>query len=184
MAGTSIRWRRLDTPGQDACCLEGDDAGWRLQGLAVFGVDGIPARLTYHVACDLAWHTRVARVYGSIGVQSIDISIARTPAGLWTLNAAVVSGLDNCIDVDLGFTPATNLLPIRRLALAVGEAADSPAAWFDISAGTLQVLPQRYERRSAATYWYEAPTVHYQALLEVSPSGFILRYPGLWEAEQ
>ena len=41
--------------------------------------------------------------------------------------APAVSG---CIDVALGFTPATNLLSIRRLALAVGARAEVTVAWF------------------------------------------------------
>jgi hypothetical protein len=88
-----------------------------------------------------------------------------------------------CVDLDLGFTPATNLLQLGRLALTEGQAADAPVAWLDVSAGTLEVLSQRYERRSATTYWYEAPGFGYAGLLEVAPTGFITRYPGLWEAE-
>jgi uncharacterized protein len=41
-------------------------------------------------------------------------------------------------------------------------------------------LPQRYERRGEASYWYEAPTVPYQALLEIAPNGFVRSYPDLW----
>jgi hypothetical protein len=57
-----------------------------------------------------------------------------------------------------------------------------PVAWIDAPDGVLQALPQRYERRSATTYWYESPTVGYAELLELAPSGFVRRYPGLWEA--
>jgi uncharacterized protein len=52
-----------------------------------------------------------------------------------------------------------------------------------VAEGTIEVLPQRYERRAEATYWYEAPSVRYAALLEATPIGFIRRYPGLWETE-
>lgn len=102
---------------------------------------------------------------------------------MWTLNGAAVPGLESYVDLDLGFTPATNLPQLRRVALADGQGADVPVAWLDVSAGTLTVLPQRYERRSATTYWYEAPSVNYAGLLEVDSTGFIRRYPGLWEAE-
>jgi hypothetical protein len=37
-----------------------------------------------------------------------------------------------------------------------------------------------YERRSETSYWYEAPTVPYQASLEIAPNGFVRSYPGLW----
>jgi uncharacterized protein len=183
MAIASILWRRLDTPGHDACRLEGSDAGWQLAGTAFFREDGAPVWLTYHVACDLAWHTQQGQVHGWLGGQCVEFRMARTTAGVWTLNGAILSGLEHCVDLDLGFTPATNLLQLRRLALAVGQGADAPVAWLNVSAGTLEVLPQRYERRAKATYWYEAPRVDYAALLEVTPTGFIRQYPGLWEAE-
>lgn len=117
------------------------------------------------------------------GVQPVALSIERTNTGLWTLNGLVVSRLENCVDLDLGFTPATNLLPIRRLNLVEGQSAEVPAAWLNVAAGTLDVLPQRYQRRSKVTYWYEAPSVHYAALLEVASTGFVLQYPRLWEVE-
>jgi hypothetical protein len=47
---------------------------------------------------------------------------------------------EGCLDIDLGFSPSTNLLPIRRLTLAVGEAATVRAAW----------LPFRFRRCIAA----------------------------------
>jgi hypothetical protein len=183
MAIASILWRRLDTPGHDACRLQGSDAGWQLEGTAVFCKDGIPARLAYYVTCDLAWRTKQGQIHGWLGAQSVEFTIARTSGGVWTLNGASVPGLESYVDLDLGFTPATNLPQLRRVALAVGQAADVPVAWLDVSSGSLTALPQRYERRSEATYWYEAPSVNYEGLLEVDSTGFIRRYPGLWEAE-
>ena len=55
-----------------------------------------------------------------------------------------------------------------------------PVASFDVDSATLIELPQSYERRAEASYWYEAPTVPYQALLEIAPNGFVQSYPGLW----
>ena len=183
MAAVSVLWRRLDAPGHDACRLDPSEAGWRLRGTAVFRHVGAPARLDYRVTCDCAWRTLGGEVAGWLGARRVALTIERSPAGVWTLDGAVVPGLERCVDLDLGFTPATNLLPLRRLALAEGEAAEAPAAWLDVAGGTLAELPQRYERRGAATYWYEAPTVGYAGLLEVTADGFVRRYPGLWEME-
>ncbi|MGH9901462.1 MAG: putative glycolipid-binding domain-containing protein, partial [Pyrinomonadaceae bacterium] len=168
MVVASILWRRLDTPGHDACRLEQSDAGWRLDGAAVFRHDGVAARLTYTVACDPAWRTRRGQVRGWLGAQSVEFTVARKDGGVWTLNGEVVPGLASYVDLDLGFTPATNLSQLRRVALAEGQAADVPVVWLDVPAGTLDVLPQRYERRAETTYWYEAPSVGYAALLEVT----------------
>lgn len=180
----SILWRRLDTPGHDACRLEESDAGWELDGAAVFRHDGAPARLSYRVACDRAWRTRQGRVRGWVGARIVDFTVARTEDGVWMLNGDGVPGLETCVDLDLGFTPATNLLLLRRLALDEDQAADVPVAWLnDDLTGALERLPQRYERRSETTYWYESPSLGYTALLEINSAGFIRRYPGLWERE-
>jgi hypothetical protein len=183
VTSASILWRRLDTPGHDACRLERDSAGWRLEGAAVFRHEGAAAQLAYRVVCDLQWRTQHGEVHGWLGADAVDLMIAKTDAGGWMVNGAVAANPGNCVDLDFGFTPATNLLQLRRLALNAGQAADAPAAWLDVSARALELLPQRYERRTDATYWYEAPSVGYAALLEVAPSGFIRRYPGLWEEE-
>jgi hypothetical protein len=183
MSVASILWKRLDRLGHDACTIARRDTGWRLCGSAVFRQGGAPARLAYKVVCDAAWRTRYGQVEGSLGDRPVAYRVARTNAGGWQLNGVTVANLESCVDLDLGFTPATNLLALRRLDLAENQAADAPAAWLDVSAGTLALLPQRYARRTKATYWYEAPTVQYAALLEVAPTGFVLRYPGLWEAE-
>jgi hypothetical protein len=173
----------VDTPGHDCCLLLPGEGEWSLYGTAVYLHDGIPARLTYHIACSPAWRTQHGRVRGWLGARLVEFRIARMAGGVWTLNGAIVPGLESCVDLDLGFTPATNLLQLRRVALADGQAADVPVAWLDVAAGTLELLPQRYERRGESTYWYEAPRFGYAALLEVAPAGFIRRYPGLWEAE-
>ena len=184
MAEAFILWRRLDTPGHDACRLDRGTTGWRLQGAAVFQHEGVAASLAYHVACDLAWRTQRATIQGWLGGITVGYTVQRTDNGAWTVNGAEARAPSDCIDLDLGFTPATNLLPIRRLALEMGQAADAPAAWLDVAAGTLALLPQRYERRTEATYWYESPSTGYTGLLEVAPSGFVQQYPQLWEAVQ
>jgi uncharacterized protein len=96
-------------------------------------------------------------VHGWVSTRPLDFRIARSEAGIWTLNGQVVPHLDECVDLDFGFTPATNLFQLRRVALQVGEAADVLVAWLDVPVGTLDTLHQRYERRTAEGYWCEAP---------------------------
>jgi hypothetical protein len=180
----SILWRRLDTPGHDACRLDQTADGWLLQGTAVFLEQGEPARLSYEVACDAAWRSQRGRVEGWMGARSVRFDVGRASNSEWTLNGVAVPGLEGCVDLDLGFTPATNLLQLRRLALAVGQGADAPAAWLDVAKGGLALLPQRYERRGEEAYWYAAPKFGYAAMLQVRPDGFVRQYPGLWMEEQ
>lgn len=178
----SVLWRRLDAPGHDACRLERREDGWTLDGAAVFSEQGTPAWLAYRVTCDREWRAESGDVRGWLGTRAVEFNVEKTAAGEWRLDGAVVA-LDDCIDLDFGFTPATNLIQLRRCDLAEGQAVDVPVAWLDVSSRTLERLPQRYERRSAAAYWYESSRFGYAALLEVGPTGFVRRYPGLWEAE-
>ncbi len=179
----TILWRRLNAAGHDACRLVQRDGIWRLEGAAAFEHEGVPACLAYEVNCDDEWHTREGVVHGWVGARLLDFRITRTPGGIWTLNGQAVPHLDGCVDLDLGFTPATNLFQLRRVALQIGQAADIPVAWLDVPAGTLDTLDQRYERRTAEMYWYEAPRFDYFALLQVNAVGFVEKYPKLWEAE-
>jgi uncharacterized protein len=176
----TILWRRLDTPGHDACRFDRQPNGWCLEGGAAFRTETGPAHLAYTVWCDPLWRTRRAEVRGWIGERAVDLTIHHEPVD-WVLAGQVLLALAPCEDLDLGFTPATNLLPLRRLALRPGQAADVPAAWLDPECRELAMLPQRYERRSGTLYRYEAPSVPFEAELEVRGDGFVRRYPGLWE---
>jgi len=178
----AVLWRRLDVPGHDACRLERSGTGWRLDGAAALLHAGAPARLAYRVDCDGDFRAPRASVSGWLGPHAVEVRIERA-GGVWTLNGAAAPELGAGVDLDLGFTPATNLIALRRLNLGEGQAAEAPAAWLDDECGRLSLLTQRYERRSATEYWYESPTAGYAALLLVDAAGFVRRYPGLWERE-
>ncbi len=94
MGEASVLWRRLDTPGHDACRLERRGAGWQIDGAAVFCEDAEPVRLDYRVACDAGWVTLQGHVRGWLGVKSVELTIVRTAGGVWTMNDAEVPGLD------------------------------------------------------------------------------------------
>jgi hypothetical protein len=174
-------WRRLDTPGHDAALLTGTTAGWSLRGTAVFEHDGGPACLSYLVELDPGWRTRRGSIEGFVSGRAVRALVERH-AGGWTLDGAPVPGLGHLIDLDLGFTPATNLQQIRRAGLRVGESVDLPVAWIDVDLAAVVELPQRYKRIGPHEYAYDSPTVPYSATLEITPNGFALTYPRLWQA--
>lgn len=175
-------WRRLDTPGHDAALLTRSDSGWSLRGTAVFKHQAGPACINYSVDVDASWKTRRGDVQGFLADRELEYVISRESDG-WYLDGVLIDGLEHLCDLDYGFTPATNLQQLRRVAIVPGQAVDLPVAWFDLDTTTLTELPQRYERRDETTYWYVAPTVPYEGLLELSPNGFATTYPRLWRME-
>src|SRR5438552_3119639 len=144
MTFETILWRRLDTPGHDACRLVDQGFAWRIEGVSVFRHETGPAALVYEVECDRDWRTREGTVNGWVGSRQVSIRVTRSSIGVWTLNGEVVPSIQESVDLDLGFTPATNLPQLRRIALQVGQSADAPVAWLDVPFGSLEVLQQRY----------------------------------------
>jgi hypothetical protein len=123
----SAIWRRVDTPGHDACWLLRDERGWMLDGAAIFKHAAGPARLAYRIQCDTEWRTLSGMVLGYIGNHPVSFNIARL-ASDWTLNGTVVRGLNQLDDLDLSFTPATNLLQLRRQDVPFGKSVSIPVA--------------------------------------------------------
>jgi hypothetical protein len=98
------------------------------------------------------------------------------------LPAAVeIHAVAGCLDVDLAFTPATNILPLRRLGLAVGESREVTAAWIRFPDLSVEPLPQRYTRLDERRVRYESRGGAFTAELEVDELGLVVRYPPLWE---
>ncbi len=172
-------WRRLDRPGLDSCRLFRLANGWRLAGMAVFHEAGAN-HLAYEVDTDPDWRTRAARVQGWHGHRPVDVRIRAGRRG-WTCDGQVLAHLCGCIDLDLGFTPSTNLIAVRRLGLALGAAGDSRAAYLEFPRLRMTVLPQTYRRSGRFVYRYEAPTAGYRGSLLVDRHGAVVRYPGVFE---
>jgi len=173
-------WRRLDSPGFEASRLRRGTRGWVLEGVAVFVAEE-PCRLDYRIRMDAAWRTRDAQVNGWVGGRSLSIDVDVDANGKWVQNDVECAAVAGCIDVDLGFSPSTNTLPIRRLDLAVGQSAVVRAAWLPFPLFELQVLEQRYTRTSQNVYAYEAGT--FRSTLDVGELGVVERYAGLWQRE-
>ena len=176
-------WRRLDVPGHDAALLAPTSTGYVLTGTAVFTHEAGPACINYSMQIRADWTTERGTVRGFLADRELDHVIERTSDG-WRLDGDLIPGLQRLVDLDFGFTPATNLQQLQRIGLAEGQSVDVPVVWYDVDAATLIELPQRYERRDRFTYWYVSPTVPYEALLELAPNGFVRVYPELWVMEE
>jgi hypothetical protein len=190
----TILWRRLDAPGHEFAQLFFEDAVWRLSGTAIFafgnpqhgpqhGPQRQPARLDYLVECDADWQTRSARVSGWVGDETVSIGISVDETRCWRLNGIKVPEVEGCADIDLSFSPSTNLLPIRRLRLNVGDEVAETAAWLSFPDFKLEPLDQSYRRISSSGYRYESAAGKFVAQLSVNETGFVTGYPNLWVIE-
>jgi len=178
-------WRRLDRPGHEAARLVFHAPFWQLTGTAVFADAAGPCRVEYQITCDAGWHTLAAQLAGWIGARRMVCGISADARRRWRLDGRECPEVQGCVDLDLSFSPATNLLPIRRLGLANGNEAAARAAWLRFPQLRLEPLDQRYRRMDAERYRYESGSGHeaFATELRVAPIGFVVEYPGHWIRE-
>jgi hypothetical protein len=138
--------------------------------------------LDYVVVCDEGWKTLSGRVTGWLGTELVEVEVTNE-AGRWRLNGVDSPAVAGCVDLDLNFSPSTNLLPIRRLGLAIGAEASVRAAWLRFPSFALEPLDQLYRRTGDATYRYESAAGAFVRDLRVNAAGFVTDYPGFWRPE-
>jgi uncharacterized protein len=108
-----------------------------------------------------------------------EVAIAADGAGAWVVDGAPAPQVDGCLDVDLEASALTNAFPVARLALAVGEEADAPAAYVRGPDLRVERLEQRYARVGEREYDYEAPAFEFAARLVYGDDGLVVDYPGI-----
>jgi hypothetical protein len=115
----------------------------------------------------------------------MEIELSVDAEGRWQLNGADQPAVVGCTDIDFEFSPSTNLLPIRRLNLEVGEEAKVRAAWLRFPGFTLELLEQLYRRIDDDTYRYESAGAggKFATQLKVNRAGFVTHYPDFFELE-
>ena len=189
----SLLWQGLWRPGAEWCELQWTEDGWRIAGLALTAVDGTPERVSYEVVLDTNWVTRHVRIEAQSGTARyaralrLDVSedqkwrVERDPKPVPEQPRDDLGMVRGLFDVDLGFSPSTNTLPIRRAAPAIGDSIDVSAVWVRFPELTIEPLPQRYTRLGERRYRYESAGGAFVAELEVDDLGLIVTYENGWQ---
>lgn len=162
-------------------CLIRDQPGARaVQGTAILAHGELPARISYSISTGTDWWTRIVTVELSSGDGRHDLDIRRI-GGRWTVDGVHRPDLDSCTSVDLGWTPATNTLPLRAAPIAVGQSQRSMAAWVRFPELDVVASEQTYTRLADDVVRYQSPT--FTADLHVTPDDIVTTYgDGLWRA--
>ncbi len=171
--GFTARWNRVDGDGSEQVDLRWENEGWTITSEV-----GGP-NISYVLRLSATWAVRQFLLFRDL--DDPDLWLGTDGSGRWgEINGAHRPDLDGCHDIDLPITPFTRTLPIRRLALDVGDAADLRVAVLDV--GTLGVVPvrQRYHRiglhRFARTNFDTGSEVEF----DIDPYGLVQDYPELF----
>lgn len=175
------RWQDWNFNGLEHCVFQQDNNGITLEG----AVAGTRHRLYgghYFVRTDAAFQTREVRVE-YVGGPRLHVEVDSD--GHWhdLLGQRSLPDLEGCFDVDIGITPATNTLPIKRLKLRQQESREITAAYVPLPDQVEEsFVPLRAEQRYTCLlperrYRYEGIFRAFTAELEIDDAGLVLDYP-------
>ena len=180
--GHDIIWHcSLLASSEHASLIESDN-DHRLRGLAVLPLGGEPCHIDYDLNVDGDWMPRSCSVSVSLPTQVRTLELRSDQIGHWEIHGAAAPHLDGCADIDLGWTPSTNTIPIRRLDLEVGDTASIFAAWIRFPELDVLASQQRYTRMATDRWRYRSGGYDFELMTD-APSGLVLAYgDDLWKA--
>lgn len=176
-----VLWQAWDEPGLEHLTLHSDADGVWADGM-MLGLHGTRrVRVRYLIHCDATWRAREVRVEAD-ALPARVLDLVSDGAGRWQFRGGdTIPALDDCLDVDLYASAFTNTLPIRRLQLDPGEAAEIRAAYIALPGLELAPARQRYTlltRNTAESRWrYEGLGTDFVEEIRVDGEGLVLEYP-------
>ncbi len=174
-------WRWLQGTGLERFEFLRTPDEWLFRGTILTLADDIATEARYEITCDHAFRTQRANV--SVRDETGDRSLQiEAQDNRWFENGTENQTVAGAIDIDLGWSPSTNTLPIRRLGLNVGQTSgEFIAAWVRFPELTLQPLPQEYLRLGDRKYRYSSRGGTFVAELLVDEHDLVLNYQGFWQ---
>ena len=180
---TTVRrviWRRnLDDRSFEECVVTAAPDGVVIAGRVMAAQDGAPLTVHYDIDCDATWSARSVTIGQRLGNAQRPLRLERTGDG-WLVDGVRDARLDGCAEPDLGLTPSTNALAIRRLGLAIGQAAEINCAWVKFPALSVEPSRQRYERLGERDYRYTNVDSGFTALVAVDDLALPVTYERIW----
>jgi hypothetical protein len=138
-----------------------------------------PFSVGYRIELDAGWVTRRALVTSPAGERRLEAD----GAGGWRIDGEPAPHLAGCLDADLESSSLTNAFPVHRMGLAVGRAAEAPAAYvraFDLRVERLEQTYLRLEDDGdRQRYRYRSPAFDFECELIYDAAGLVLDYPGI-----
>jgi uncharacterized protein len=177
-----ILWHCAVLASSEYASLAETEGDRRFRGLVVLPFGDEPGHIDYDVLCDSDWMPRSCSITVTLPTQIRTIELTSDDVGHWAMNGIAAPHLLGCRDVDLGWTPATNTIPIRRLDLEVGDTASIVAAWVRFPELDVVATQQHYTRVATDRWRYRSDDYDFELVTDTN-SGLVLQYgDDLWRA--
>jgi uncharacterized protein len=168
-------WRGIQTPSIERLRIT---AGEQIRVRSTVQDGG--ERYDYEVTLSADWTFHALEIRSH---DSRNLYLSRDDDGAWSINGQPRPDLAKAVDIDLAFSPFTNTLPIRRLNLAIGSAAEITTAYVDVPSLQVSCDSQRYTRTAVDQYLYESLDSDFTRQITVDSEGFVTDYPGLFKRD-
>lgn len=192
-----VAWHGQDAWRSEVVLMRLGRNGVVAQGTQV-GMAPVAYRLDFHLEASEGWVTsRLVLTSEGTGWRR-HLDLRRSRSGAWTAHASAhgdvalpapggdPSTFAEAIDCDLGYSPLTNLMPIRRSGLdRRAGAQDFLMAWVSVPDLSVVASAQRYEHvrttadGSVVRYVDRGLFPGFKAELRLDRTGVIELYPGL-----
>jgi len=198
----ALMWQRTDTIGTEQALLN-DRSGLHARGVSC-SAEPVPWSCRYELYTDDTWATARFEVTAE-GAGFLRTVRLERAAGRWRVTASEQGDLDatlvaagraragmpgtedpsslaGALDVDLGYSPLTNTLPVRRLRLTESQPGTShvvDVAWVLLPG--LEVLSSRQTYTALGDGRVRFASGSFTAELLIDANGYVTRYPGLAE---
>jgi uncharacterized protein len=192
-----VIWRDWDGPRTEATRIELGSTGIRANGVQL-GADPVPYRLDYQLDAFDGWVTRSLKLEANGNGWARRLALTHSKDGTWQAEAeahgsidlpdpgGALEGLDGALDCDLGYSPLTNMMPVRRERLnEYPGAQDFVMAWVSVPGLTVHASAQRYEHvrvdahGSVVRFKDRGLFEGFTAELAYDPEGIVRVYPEL-----
>jgi hypothetical protein len=187
----TLLWQRYDGRGSELCSVDVRSDRLTAYGTAL-GLAELAYRIDYRVETSAGFATSSCEVHATGAGWSRRLVLRGHGAGHWEVDASATGPvamappggasamLAGALDIDIGYSPMTNTLPVRRLALPdapAGEAYDVVVAWIDVPSLVVQPMRQTYTALGADAARFSASG--FSAELALDDLGLVTDYPEL-----
>lgn len=168
--GHQVEWASWTGDGHESTSIVWENEGFTISGQLS------RERATYVVRLSATWQVRQFLLFRDL--EDPDLWLATDGGGRWgEMNGAHRPELDGCYDISLAVTPFTYTLPIRRLPLLVGDAADLPVVSVDIETLGVVSTMHRYNRLTEQSWQFTNLDTGWSHEFEVDSHGLVVDCP-------
>jgi uncharacterized protein len=175
----SFLWMKDDPLGMEHATVSIGDGGLEATSTA-FGTHPIAYRLDLELQVDAGWVTRRLGLTASGDGWSRSLELTREAT--WGVDAGAIPA--DVLDVDVQYSPLTNVMPIRRLGLdRPGATGSFVMAWVSVPSLTVSLDPQHYTLLGTdggeLRVRFESGDGSFTADIRCDADGMVVDYPGI-----